>query len=134
MNDLEKQRIYDDICGKAFINVYSTTCNSDVVCLSPFNVFNKEHMFVFGVAKGVAHTFGKELVIDASPIAIWWINKNIKDKACRVKRAKEREKEYCDPRTLVDFMRPYCKKQLGDDFNFGQIYDEFYKVRKGKRK
>lgn len=134
MNDLEKQRIYDDICGKAFINIYSTTCDSEVVCLAPFNAFNKEHMFVFGAAKGLAHILGKELVLDASPIAIWWINRKIKDKNCRVKRMTKREKDYCDPRALIDFMRPYCEEKLGKDFNFGQIYDEFYKVKKGKKK
>ena len=132
MTNQEKQKIYDDICGKAFINIYSTTKDSQVVCLSPFNVFDKEHRFVLGVAKGVAHIFGRDIVIDASPLVVWWINRKIKDKECRVKRMKRMEREYCDPRCLVDFMRPYCKEKLGENFNFGQIYDEYYRIRKDK--
>ena len=126
MDNQEKRRIYDDICGKAFINIYSTTKDSEVVGISPFRITNKEHLFVLHAAKGVAHVFGKDVAIDASPLAVWWINRKIKDKSCRVKRMKKREKDYCDPRALVDFMRPYCQEQLGEEFTFADIYNEFY--------
>lgn len=132
MTTQEKLKIYDDICGRAFINVYSTVKDSEVVCISPFKYFNKEHRFVLSVAKGVAHIFGREIVVDASPFVVWLINRKIKDKECHVRRLKKREKNYCDPRSLVEFMRPYCKQKLGDNFSFAQIYDEYYRVRKGK--
>lgn len=128
----EKLRIYDEICGAAFVNLFTLTKDSDPIALCGFDPSNEEHLFVLGVAKGLAGTLGKKIGLDVNRFQLWKLNRGI-DKECRMIRIKEQDAELpIDPDELLDFMRPKAVEACGDDFTFAEIYNKYYNRKKGK--
>lgn len=128
----DKIRIYDEICYAAFVNLFTLSKNSDTIALCCFNPKNEEHLFVLGVAKGLAGTNGKKVVLDVSRFQLWKLNRGI-DKDCRLGRMSEKETDCgINPDELLDFMRPKAIEACGEDFTFADIYKQFYARKKGK--
>ena len=117
---------YDEICGCAYVNIFTITKNTDIIGLSHFDPKNKEHLFVLHVAMGVSGVVHKKVAVGTNRIAIWKINKNIKNKESRIKKLKFNAWDTVDVPMLLEFMREYATNLCGEDFNFGMIYDEFY--------
>lgn len=127
MTDLEKK--YDEICGWAFINLYSHCKNRATLTLSQFDPKNEEHLFVLSVARGVATIYDKPLRLDVSKFQLWNLNKKIKDKTCKLQKANEEDiVDSLVPEKFLEFMRPTAEKVCGNDFDFGKIYNCFYKT------
>ena len=79
------------------------------------------------MAKGVAGVYGKKVHLGVSIFQIWKLNRKIKDKDCRMKKASEMDKVYAiDPNEFLDFMRDFAKETCGNDFTFADIYENFY--------
>jgi hypothetical protein len=129
----DKLRIYDEICGAAFVNLFSFSKESEVIAFSPFDPKNEDHLFFLGVAKGLAGSLGKKVAVDVNKFQLWKLNRGI-DKECRiVKFDMCPETVAIDPNWLVGFMSPNAKKVLGEQFTFGEIYRQYYS-KKGKKK
>jgi hypothetical protein len=128
----EKLRIYDEICGAAFVNLFTLAKDSNPIVLCNFDPANEEHLFVLGVAKGLAGTLGKKIGLDVNRFQLWKLNRGI-DKECRMIRIKEQDAELpIDPDELLDFMRPKAVEACGNDFTFADIYNQYYNRKKGK--
>ena len=133
--DLELQKKYDEICGTAFVNIYTLTKHCDCISIAPFNAKNPEHLFVLHLAKGVASIENKEVCVDTSKFQLWILNRKV-DKECRFKKFNDKDIAYAiNPNTLLDFMRSWASELMEEEnFDFGQIYHEFYELKKGKKK
>ena len=128
------QNRYDEICGTAYVNIFSESKNSEVIAISPFNPRNEEHLFVLNVAKGVGGVVGKSVAIDTNWFQLWRLNRGL-DKECRyIKFKKEYVPHAIDPNRLTSFMRKWASELCEvEEFDFGKIYNAFYK-KKGKNK
>ena len=128
----EKLHIYDEICGAAFVNLFTLAKDSNPIVLCNFDPINKEHLFVLGVEKGLAGALGKKVGLDVSRFQLWKLNKGI-DKDCRMIRIKKQDAEFpIDPDELLSFMRPKAVEACGNDFTFADIYNQYYNKKKGK--
>lgn len=120
-------KVYDEICGRAYVNIYTLTKDADEIGICCFDPKNKEHLFVYHVAKGLGGVLGKPVAVEGSRYTVWKLNRNIKSKECKTKVLKNRSNEnVVVPEQLLNFMRDFAKELCGDDFNFGMIYDAFY--------
>lgn len=129
----DKLRKYDEICGAAFVNLFTLTKDSNPIVLCNFDPANEEHLFVLGVAKGLAGTLGKKIGLDVNRFQLWKLNRGI-DKECRMVRIKEQDAELpIDPEELLAFMRPKAMEACGEDFTFADIYNAYYNRKKGKQ-
>lgn len=129
----DKLRVYDEICGAAFVNIFSLNKESDTIAFSPFDPKNEDHLFFLGVAKGLAGSLGKKVSVDTNKFQLWKLNRGI-DKDCRINKFdKEQHTNPIDPNWLVGFMSPNAKAVLGENFTFGQIYRQYYNRKKGKQ-
>ena len=125
--DQHTQNKYDEICGITFVNIYTLTKNCPGIVISPFDAQNKEHLYLLNVAKGVAGVYGKTVFLDTSAFQLWRLNRKIKDKDCRMKKASELDKAYAiNPNEILDFMRGFATDACGTEFTFGDIYESFY--------
>ena len=130
--DKNKLKIYDDICGAAFVNIFTLTKDEEVIAIKGLNPKNKEHLFVLGVAKGLAGAFEKKVALDVSRFRLWKLNRKI-DKDCRLIRLDEKSvTKYVQPDELLSFMREKAIEAYGKDFSFADIYKEYYARKKVK--
>ena len=132
MSENSLQNKYDKICSVAYVNLFTLTKEKDEIVFMPFNSKDKNHLFLLGVAKGLAGVQGKTIKVDVGPIALWRLNRNI-DKDCRIKRVgKEQVTNIINPDSVLEFMLPYAQSFCGEKFQFKDIYDEFYSRKKAK--
>lgn len=130
--DTDKLRKYDEICGAAFVNLFTLSKDSDTIAFRGFNPKNKEHLFVLGVAKGLAGSLGKKVALDVSKFQLWKLNRGI-DKDCRLILVDGKEAIYSiDPEELLAFMRPKAVEACGENFTFADIYNQYYNRKKEK--
>ena len=128
----DKLRKYDEICGAAFVNLFTLAKDSNPIVLCNFDPANKEHLFVLGVAKGLAGTLGKKIGLDVNRFQLWKLNRGV-DKDCRMVRIQEQDAELpIDPDELLSFMRPKAVEACGEDFTFADIYNAYYNRKRGK--
>lgn len=121
-----KHKIYDQICGIAFANIYCSAKREGRIVLFSFDAKNKGHLFVLGVARGVCGALQTDLFIKCS----WWtlhkLNKKI-PKQMRMKRANKDDKNSAiDTNELLDFVREVCAETELSEISFADIYDEYY--------
>ena len=133
MTDNNKQRAYDEICGATFVNLYTMSKEINTIIFAPFNPRNKEHLFLLGVAQGLASAKDMKIKLLTSRIWLRKLNKGI-DKENRMEKANGKDIMFAiDPDRLLTFMRPAAKKCCGEDFTFADICDEFYSRKKVKK-
>ena len=133
MTDNNKQRVYDEICGATFVNLYTMSKETNTIILAPFNPRNKEHLFVLGVAQGLASAKDMKIKLLTSKFWLRKLNKGI-DKENRMEKANGKDIMFAiDPDRLLTFMRPAAKECCGEDFTFADICDEFYSRKKVKK-
>lgn len=130
----ERRRKFDEIVGVTFVNIFTISKNSEEIVIAPFDPRDKEHLFVLNVAKGVGSVAQKTVTIDTNKFYVWLLNRGI-DKDCQYKSATGKDiTQAVEPNLLLEFMRDWASELTGEEnFNFGEIYDEFYS-KKGKRK
>lgn len=121
-----KQKIYDQICGIAFANIYCSAKREGRIVLSSFDAKNKDHLFALGVARGVSGALQTDLFIECS----WWtlrkLNKKIPEQM-RMKRAnRDDANSAIDTNELLDFVREVCVGTELSGVSFADIYDEYY--------
>lgn len=132
--DIELQHKYDEIVGAAYVNIFHLSKQSNIIAIAPFDPKNKEHLFVLSVAKAVASVNSKVVGVDVSRFQLWKLNRGL-DKDCRYQKLNGRDYTYAiNPKMLLDYMREGASEIVGEEnFDFGKIYDSFYKKQKGKR-
>ena len=129
-----RSRKFDEIAAATYANIFSMTRRADVIAISPFNPRNKEHLFILGVAKGVSGVTQKPVAIDTSKFQLWRLNHKLAKDCYYEKMAKEDSTYAVDPDHLLNFMRSWASELMEEEnFDFGQIYHEFYELKKGKR-
>lgn len=126
-----KLKKYDEICGAMFVNLYTRSKNEETIDLANFNPKNQEHLFVLGVARGLAGAYGKKVRVDVSRWQLWKLNFGL-DKDCRTLRFNSKEGIVIDTQGILDFMRKQAVDSTGDNLIFCAIYNEFY-AKKGKK-
>lgn len=128
----EKLRIYDEICGAAFVNLFTLSKDGETIEFRFFDSKNEEHLFLLGVAKGLAGSLGKKVAIDVSKFQLWKLNRGI-DKDCRIIQLdKTHAASAIHPDMVLDFMRSKAVEACGEDFTFADIYNQYYNRKKGK--
>lgn len=134
-SEIEKK--YNDICGKAFVNIFSLSKETECILFNRLDLKNKEHLFLLHVALGVSSVVEKQVCLDKSRFATKRLNRklHIKDKGFKIISFKDTmENRGINPNEILEFMRPYAKQLCGEEFTFADIYDEFYNIKKGKKK
>lgn len=130
-NQRKTDNNYDEICGWTFVNLYTLCKEKDTLTISPFDIHNKEHLFILYMAKGLSHVYDKKLRLNVSLFELWRINRTIKDRACKIKKARKKTlHEAVSPEDLLNFMRCRAQALCGEEFTFGNIYDRFFDTSK----
>lgn len=130
--DTDKFKKYDEICGIAFVNLFVLSKEGDIIGLAPFNPKNEEHLFLLGVAKGLASVLKKTVYVEVNKFQLWKLNRGL-DKDCRFKQLKNRECCHAiNPDEVLDYMRDAAKAACGKYFTFADIYRQYYARKKGK--
>jgi hypothetical protein len=128
----EKLRVYDEICGAAFVNLFTLSKESETIAFRFFDPKDEEHLFLLGVAKGLAGSLGKKVSLDVNKFQLWKLNRGI-DKDCRmIPLNKTEEDGAIHPDMVLDFMRAKAVEACGEDFTFADIYHQYYKRKKEK--
>lgn len=128
----EKLRVYDEICGAAFVNLFTLSKDGETIDFRFFDPTDEEHLFLLGVAKGLAGSLGKKVALDVTKFQLWKLNRGI-DKDCRIIRLdKTHAASAIHPNMVLDFMRPKAVEACGEDFTFADIYNQYYNRKKGK--
>lgn len=119
---------YNTVCTKAMINIYSITKPEDgIIPIHNFNRKNSEHQFILSAARGLGGVVYAQVAVDINPIVRWWLNRKLPEECRLLPYRKEYNSRALEPDVLLEFMRPWAVELCGEDFNFGHIYDEFYK-------
>lgn len=128
----EKLRVYDEICGAAFVNLFTLSKDGETIDFRFFDPTDEEHLFLLGVAKGLAGSLGKKVALDVSKFQLWKLNRGI-DKDCRIIQLdKTHAASAIHPNMVLDFMRPKAVEACGEDFTFADIYNQYYNRKKVK--
>ena len=129
----EMERKYNEICSAAFHNIFTTTKSWKTIPIKDLDLNNQEHLFILHVALALGGVIEKQVALDKSKFALWRLNRklHIKDKGARIVQITEEEGEtVVNPDSLLEYMRPTAKNMCGPLFTFGDIYREFYEIRK----
>lgn len=124
-----KLKIYDEICGAMFVNLYTRAKDWEAIDLAGFDPKNEEHLFVLGVARGLGGAFSKKVRVDVSRWQLWKLNRGL-DKDCRIERFDSQEGIAIDVPGILNFMREQAVKATNDRLVFRSIYHEFYERKK----
>ena len=128
----ETLRIYDEICGAMFVNLYTLSKNSETIDLAFFDPKNEEHLFLLGVARGVGDAFGKKVRVAVSPFQLWKLNRGI-EKDSRLQRFDPADGGIAiSTEVVLDFMREQAQITSGDHSIFYTIYRTYYARKKAK--
>ena len=86
----EKERKYNEVCGLAYVNLFTLSKNHDCILFDEIDLKNEEHLFLLHVALGLSDIVEKKVVINASRATVRRLNKklHIKDKSARIRCAK----------------------------------------------
>ena len=128
----QREKNYNDVCGRAMLNVLSMSKpqeNNGVIAIKNFNIRNPEHKFILSIARAVSSIAEARVAVQMSPIRRWWMNRKLPEE-CRLLPYKEEYNEYAiNPDFLLNYMRLWAAETCGEkveDFDFGDIYYEFY--------
>ena len=122
-NDIRVQ--YDALCYATFLNIRHITHQASIIAFKNFDATNKEHLFVLSVTMACWNILGeKNIAIDTHKKYIKRFAKKYK-KVCDILEFTDNE-IYVDVPAMLDFMRPAAIESLGENFTFGEIYDEYY--------
>lgn len=128
-------REYDGLVGLTLLNIHTISQEKGIIRLYHFDRKNKEHLFVLRMALTARDIYQFPVEVEASWFDIIRINKAIEKGFRKVKRYKplkgyNKEKLYAHGGIAVpeilDFMRPDGIRRVGENFNFGDIYDLYY--------
>ena len=123
MDELRLQ--YDALCYATMINVKTLSSGADRIVFRNFDHTNKEHLFVMSVTMACWNILGeREVAIDGGMFARRTLSKKYK-RICKIGKA-EKEETYIDVPELLEFMRGHACQLCGENFTFGDIYDEYY--------
>ena len=126
----EELKAYDEICGAMLVNLFTRSKDWETIDLAGFDPKNQEHLFVLGVARGLAGAFSKKVRVDVNWRQLRRLNKGI-DKDSRLLSFDSSTGVSIDVPTILNFMRPAAVEATNNEAIFSCIYREYY-ARKGK--
>jgi hypothetical protein len=130
------ERHYNEICGRTFTNLFTLTKGENFISLTNLDLKNDEHLFVLGAALALSGVLEKQVAIPYSRFRVARLNKKwrLKDKQAKFVAAVDIK---CQKKVnvveLLEFMRAESEKLCGETFSFGDIYHDFYEIKKGKK-
>lgn len=117
---------YDEIINITMINLYTLSKEKREIVLSDINRKDRNHLFILRVALIAKDVYNFPLKIQTS---FWnWLCLNWRMR--KISHRVPRVKEYDNPinvNRLIGFMQNPIKKYMGVDFEFANIYNQFYK-------
>lgn len=128
----------DYITNITYMNIFTKNKNNSRVYLTEVDFKNLEHLFFINVAYIYAELMDMEIhiVYPNRWHLFWWNFKNRKTHS-KIKIAQREDYIFgtnllLRPQEFLDFEREALEEKLGKEFNFGIIYNEYFK--KGKKK
>lgn len=116
---------FDALAQMTLTNFYTLTKNHPLIVLEDFNLKDKNDLFMIRIATIAKDILNKQIRVRCS---FWtWLKINWKfRKFGRFKRAREFDATNVNINTLKQFMFPAMKEMLGEEADFGMIYEAFY--------
>ena len=127
-NEKELQELYnkyDEIINITLVNLYTLSKEKNEIILSGIDRNNKDHLYVLRIALIAKDVYGFPLKIRTD---FWnWLCLNWRLRKLSRRVPKDRSNyEVTSVDELLEFMYPYLKEYMGEEFKFGNIYDTFY--------
>jgi hypothetical protein len=122
----ELYNLYDQAINSLMVNIYTLAKDKKEIILSHVDRKNKNHLLILRVALIAKDIYDSPLKIKTG---FWnWaiLNWRMKKLTKRITREKNLD-ENVKIDELIDFMSPVLREVIGTDFEFGHIYDAFYK-------
>lgn len=129
MNQEYYQKL-DHIVEITLTNIYSLSKEKQKIVLNNFNPKNKDHLYFFHVALMARNMFSFPIEVDLGVIDTWFLNWKIHKFYDKIKRNKE--EKGINVEEVLTFMQP-ALKELGEEFSYSKIYEEYYSHRKDKK-
>jgi hypothetical protein len=132
--DLEMK--YDSICYQAVCLAYGSCYKlaEEVVPIKDFDPSDKEHLFVYHIARAVSGISGRQVAVQGNYFWCRRENKKIQVEGSKlVKYKKEYDEFAIAPDTLITALQPLADEYFGECFDFGNIYDAYYADIGGKQ-
>lgn len=126
---------YDSICYQALCLAYAQChkLEADVVPIKDFNPKNKEHLFIYHIARATSGVAERQVAVKGHPFWCRKENKKIQVEGSKLVKYKEAYDEYAiSPDTLLAALRPTAAEYFGEGFDFGEIYDAYYNEKGNK--
>lgn len=122
----ELYKRYDEIINITLINIYSMSKTKGEIVLSPINRKNQNHLYLLRVALLAKDIFNFPLKIKSGFWNWLCLNWRMRKLSRRIPMADEFE-DSIDVDKLLDFMKKALTEQMGEDFEFANIYNAFYR-------
>ena len=116
---------FNTIVNMTILNIHTKTKDFPNICLTDFNWKNLEHKYFLEVLMAFQNSnmlCDKAIHINTSFIIRKKIEKIYHVQVYKMKK----EEKAISVQEILDFMRPACKKMVGENFSFADIYKEFY--------
>ena len=128
----EKEKSYNQICGITMTNIYTITKNCETIPFWQIDMNNDEHLYVLSVGVALAGAIGKKVSVWGTRRFVRKLNKKLGlKKECRVIRMDTKDTMFAiQPGMLNNDLRKVAEQTIGEGFNFGDIYHEFYERKK----
>jgi hypothetical protein len=128
-NSMDKDvlyNLYDQAINALMINIYTLTKDRREIVLSDINRKDKNHLLILRVALIAKDIYDFPLKIKTN---FWnWLalNWKMRKMSYHIPREKTQE-ENVNIKALIKFMTPALREVIDEDFEFGCIYNAFYK-------
>ena len=116
---------YDEIINITMVNLYTLCKDTETILLSGLDRKNRDHLFILRVALLAKDFYNFPLKMRIGFWDSFVLNWRMRKLTRRVPRDLNPGPAVNVPE-LIDFMYPHIRAFMGEDFEFGHIYNAFY--------
>lgn len=116
----DKDKLYNDLSNVVLINLFSLSKDNFKIVLKNFNRKDKNHLYMFEMAKICRNIFAREVYLDCGFFDFLFLKKK-GDKVYRIKK-----KDITNEIDIQDFLFHISKANEIDDGVWSDIYDEWW--------
>lgn len=119
---MDNEQIYDSLTYRMSINLFTISKEFNYIPLKGYDEKNPEHQWLLYVAKIAQIANNKHIRMDINVLKRWKVWSKYSKTLYWIKRIPKSDHVEYSVQKLLDDLRPFAAKELGDpDFNFGKL-------------
>lgn len=117
---------YDEVVNIIMVNLYSFSKDKEKIILSEIDRKNKDHLLILRVALMAKDIYNFPLYLNTGRWNSFVLNWRMRKLSRRIPRINEAVGCISIP-AMLEFMYPPIRQHMGENFEFGNIYNAFYR-------